>query len=439
MKKKLNTVSLIGVGIGGIIGAGYFLGTGLAVRQAGPAVSLAFFFGGLIMIQVLGGINSIHVNRLEEGSFRTYVEEFLGPFFGFLLGWIIFVSSILTIGAEAVAMGTFVKYWLPNVSLPLMATLFTITIIMLNAVGVGTFGWLESGMAIVKTLIVIVFILSGVWLIWHNGVLVHPAPLSDLHTFFPKGIYGFLQAMLIAAFCFSGVSVVAMASTDAENPRQVIPFATAVATISIVLLYVASMLVLVTVVPWSLVDINKSPYVQAFDTLGLKLAATALNFIILIAAFSVMAATYYATIQILRSLAETKKAPAAFARTSKKGLFQNAWLAVGAASMGVVGVSFVLPHQLFRYLVSATSYFTLLTWVLILITYLLWLKGRKTTETYTSPLIMGRAGAYLTIAAIWGLGVISLKSTDFRMGFYTALLITALISLAYPIWLKWSH
>lgn len=119
-KKNLNAYSLAGIGIGGIVGSGFFLGSGLAIKQAGPAIILAFLVGGFIMSQVLGAMTSISINRPVTGSFRVYTEQFLGKFMGYLLGWIIYISSILGIASEAVAGAVFLKYWFPRIPIALL-------------------------------------------------------------------------------------------------------------------------------------------------------------------------------------------------------------------------------------------------------------------------------------------------------------------------------
>jgi L-asparagine transporter-like permease len=113
-KKALSAYGLAGIGIGGMIGSGFFLGSGIAIKQAGPSVILAFLFGGIIMSQVLGAMTSISINRPVIGSFRVYTEQFLGKFIGYSLGWIIYVSGILGIASEAIAAGVFLKYWMPR-------------------------------------------------------------------------------------------------------------------------------------------------------------------------------------------------------------------------------------------------------------------------------------------------------------------------------------
>lgn len=432
---RLNAFSLAGLGIGGVIGAGFFLGSGLAVRQAGPSVSLAFLIGGLIMMQVLGAMTSINVNRLEHGSFRVYVEEFLGSYAGFLIGWAVFISSVLGVGSEAIAMGVFAHYWLPHIPLPVFAMSFMVIIILLNAMNMQNFGRIESGMAAVKVLALLAFILLGGYALFTHGIYAKSNPFTA-HGFFPKGAPGLLQSMLVVIFSFSGISALAMASSEVSKPKVDIPKAARLMTFGSIGLYVLAMIVLVSISSWNTVSTSKSPFVHAFNVIGMNWAASGLNVIVLLAAFSVMAASYYASIQLIVSLSVAKKGPRLFLQHTRRGFYQNAWLAVAVGTLIVVGMSFLLPATLYNYLVSASSYFTFLNWTLNIITYLIWLKKRRENETFKSGLIWGRPGAYGTIAAILVLFFMSLRVHDFLMGFYAAFGFIAVISLSYFVWLR---
>lgn len=432
--RGLNAVSLAGIGIGGIIGAGFFLGSGLAVHEAGPSVILAFVLGGLIMMQVLGAMTSISVNRLAHGSFRVYAEQMLGPFYGYLIGWVVFVSGVLSLGSEALAMGVFARFWLPHLPTPILSTVFVLAVIALNALGVKNFGRIETVFGSLKVLALLGFLGIGAYAIFGEGALVSPAPLSSMGAFLPNGWSGLLESMLVVIFAFSGIGAVAMASAETEHPRRDIPRASLYMSIGIILLYALTMLVLVSLTNWENVYTDNSPFVQALQQSGQQLAAMGMNAVILVAAFSVMAATFYSTMEMLVSLAEGKKAPQAFLRQGTGGRYRNALLAVGVASLLVVGLSFVMPSSLFNYLVSASSYFTFLNWSLNLTTYLVWLRKRRAEETYRSPLIFGRAGAYGSLGVVLVLTVVSLRVHDFRMGAYAALGVLVIICLSYRVW-----
>lgn len=435
-KKTLNSYSLTGIGIGGIIGAGFFLGSGLAINQAGPSIILAFLLGGLIMSQVLGAMTSISINRPVQGSFRVYAEEFLGHYIGFLLGWVVYVSGILALSSEAVAAGIFLRYWFPQIPLAVFALIILLLVISANIFGARNFGYIESGMAIVKIGIIAVFILLGGFFLFSHGISSTPNPFSSVKAFFPNTFSGFLQSMLIVIFTYSGISAVAMATSEVKDPRRDIPKATVLLTIGIVALYTLSMAVIVSIVGWSAINTDISPFVYVFNSLGLSFMSTIMNGVIFIAALSVMIATYFSCTQILVSLAEAQEAPKLLKMRSEKGFFRNAWLTVGISAFFVVALSFVLGSKLFNYLISASSYFSFFNWIINLITYLFWLKQRSDAEIFDSPLILGRQGIYTTLILIVFFLIMSLRVTDFRMGFYAALGILIVFSSLYKVLLR---
>lgn len=430
-KGGLNAYSLAGIGIGGVIGGGFFLGSSLAIREAGPSVIIAFLFGGLIMSQVLGSMTSISINRPVKGSFRVYAEQYMGKFTGFLLGWVIFISGILTLGSEAIAAGIFLKYWIPNISSSIFSLAALIIVIFINRLGTKYFGYIESVMSIAKIAIIIFFVALGIFFISGNGILPPKNPFTSFTAFFPNGVSGFLQSMLIVIFTYAGVSTVAMATSEVRNPRIEIPKATILLTIGIILLYILSMFVIISTVSWNLINTDISPFVQSFSNIGYGWASALINAVILVSTFSVMIGTYYSCVQILSSLSEANDAPKQLKISTARGLLKYSWLTTGVISILIVLIAFALGTKLFNYLISSSSYFSFFNWTVNLLTYIIWLKHREKNEIYDSPLIKGRLSAIITIIIIAVLLIISLGVSDFRIGFYVAFSILVIVSASY--------
>ncbi|MFT9078175.1 amino acid permease [Ethanoligenens sp.] len=432
-RKKLNAYSLAGLGISGIIGSGFFLGSAISIKQAGPSVILAFLLCGFLMSQVLGAMTSISINRPVTGSFKVYAEQFMGKYTGFLLGWSVYVSNIFGIGSEAIAAGIFLKYWLPQFSVSMLAVAVIIFVILLNRLNTEKFSIIESGMAALKILAILFFICIGAQFVLSRGITARPYPFASISAFFPNRITGFLQSMLIAVFTMSGVSTVAMATSKVRKPETDIPKATVMLILGVVVPYVVTIFLIISTVSWKSVNMSISPLVQAFKVMGFGWASSIINAAIFIAAFSVMLGTYFGSDQLLISLSNAKEAPQIFKHKTKKGMYQNTWLATGALSLLIIALSFFLSSKLFNYLISACSYFSFFNWIINLIVYLLWLKQRKKEEHFSSPLILGRFGGYISIFLIGVLAVVSLWVKDFRIGFYSAAAIMLIISIAYFI------
>lgn len=432
-KTGLNAYSLAGIGIGGIIGAGFFLGSSLAINQAGPSVILAFFLGGIIMSQVLGAMTSISINRPVQGTFRVYTEQLLGRFSGFMLGWIVFTSGILMLSSEAIASGVFLKYWMPKVSSAIFAIIALIIATAINRMGTKYFGLIETSMAVVKITILVLFIILGFLFIIRNGITVRPNPFRNYKSFFPNNISGFLQSMLIVIFTYAGINAFDIATPEVRRPCYQVPKATVLLTIGITTLYAVSMLIMVSTISWNSINTNISPFVQGFNKMGYGWASDLINIAILVSTLSVMAGTYYSCEQILISLSMSDEAPGIFKTVTQKGFYKNAWSATGLLSLLVVLISFFLGTKLFNYLISSSSYFSFLNWIINLITYLVWLKKRSKNETCSSPLVKERSGAIVTLIIILILFFISLRVSDFRIGFYISLAMLLLMCISYKL------
>src|SRR3712207_9242387 len=89
------------IAIGGIIGAGLFVGTGPILNQAGPATILTYLLTGTILILVMRMLGEMAVARPSVGSFSDYSRMALGNWAGFSIGWLYWYFWAIVVGFEA--------------------------------------------------------------------------------------------------------------------------------------------------------------------------------------------------------------------------------------------------------------------------------------------------------------------------------------------------
>ncbi|MCY0902346.1 MAG: amino acid permease [Firmicutes bacterium] len=432
----LSLAGLIFVGVGGIIGAGYFLGIGLSIQQAGPGILVGFLIGAVIMSQVLGAITSLAVNHPVAGSFRAYAQEMFGPFLGYFQGWLYWLSSLLTVSSEAIAMAVFARVFVPHWPVWLLAFVFTAVVILLNAFGIRAFTKLESLLAGFKIAALVGFcaIVLLVALSVIGGAGVHLEYLTARGGFLPHGLFGVLQSMLIVIFAYAGIGVVATAATELRHPADAGRAAIWV-VLGLVVLYVGSLFALLITVPWWALGTSTSPFVYALSALHVRFVADLFNVIILIAAFSVMAGALFSALLILRNMAHVHEAPRVL------GSRARGWSYVGLAvtslvSLLAIGISYILPSQVYSYLISASSYFTFFNWVVILLAWRSWAQREVKAQRpffRSAWLKGGPAAVWATVVAIVALAAFSLGDASQRMGAIAALLLSILVACGYPL------
>lgn len=434
-KGSLTSRELAFIGIGGIIGAGFFLGVGLPIRTAGPAVLLSFVLGAFITAQAVGSLASMAVNEPVQGSFKVYADEYIGPFVGYLQGWIYYVSSVLTISSEAVASAIFTRMWLPHVPLWAMSVVYAAFVFLVNAFGVKGFGRVESVMSAVKTAALLGFIIYVGLILIAGGFSPDGANSSRgggiqqwiQQPFFPHGFSGFMQSMLIVIFAYAGIGVFGTATGEARDGKTI--DRGAVWTVAALLfLYLVSVFLVLTIEPWSKLNTSASPFVVALTRSGIPAVATVFNGVILVASFSVMAGSVFSANQILVSLGRGNEAPRFSTKVNKKGTGVGALFLTASATALTLVIANVLPSNVYNFLISASSFFTFTNWFLILWTFLRW---RKTTSetTFVSVLSVGKpATTYLTMLLILVLSGYALTEHDQRLGFYGFLVVLAMLT-----------
>jgi len=424
---------MVFIGVGGIVGAGFFLGCGLPIQTAGPSVLIAFLLGAMITSQVMGALTSMTVSHPVRGSFKVYSDIYLGAFAGFIQGWVYYISSLLVISSESVAMGIFSHVWLPTVPVWLMSAVFALLILLLNAFGIQNFGRVESLMSAVKMGALLGFIIFAAFTVFATHV--QPPMFSNVqHTrsLFPHGLSGLFQSMLVVIFAYSGIGVFATAAVEGREPAMIDRAATWT-MVSLTILYLASVGLLLYTLPWHLANTANSPFVVALRMAHAPLFAEVFNGVILIAAFSVMAGSVFSANQILENLGVTKEAPQFVTRRNKRGTAYGALILTASGVACAITASYLLPANVYNFLISTSSFSTFLNWFLILWTFLRWRK-RTTAQRYISRLaFLQPSSSVVTMIVIFVLAGYALLQRDQRIGFYASLAMWGAISVAYVL------
>ncbi|OAA93853.1 aromatic amino acid transport protein AroP [Clostridium coskatii] len=374
LKKNLKNRHIQMIAIGGAIGVGLFYGSADAIKIGGPSIILAYLLGGFFVFLIMRALGELAVDNPNSGSFSAYATQYLGRFAGFFSGWTYWFQCILTVMAELTAVGVYVQFWLPAFPKWITALIFLSILIIINLIGVKTYGEFEFWFALVKVVAIICMIIFGLLIIFFgffNGG--HAAGLSNLWTnggFFANGFSGFLMAFTFVTFAFGGVELIGITAGEAENPKKSIPKAINNVFWRILIFYVGSIFVMLALYPWNKIGVNGSPFVLVFSKVGIPEAAAVINFVILTAALSGMNSALYVDGRMLYSLALNNNAPKIFAKVSKSGVPYVGILFSSAVAAIAVILNYFVPGKVFTYISSVTTIAILTAWGTILITQL---------------------------------------------------------------------
>lgn len=100
LKQSLKQRHITMIALGGVIGAGLFMGSGSLIASAGPAAILSYFIGGLVVTLVMFMLGEMACRNPDAGSFSTYANTYLGDWAGFAVGWLYWFKSMMTITLE---------------------------------------------------------------------------------------------------------------------------------------------------------------------------------------------------------------------------------------------------------------------------------------------------------------------------------------------------
>ena len=361
---KSRHVSMIA--IGGIIGAGLFVGSSTAIAQIGPAVVLSYAISGFIILLVMRMLSEMAVATPGVQSFPEFVRLGLGHLGGFMSGWLYWYFWVVVVAIEAIAGAKIMHEWLPQLPLWSIGVGLMAILTAVNLMSTRSYGEFEFWFASIKVAAIIVFILVTAAFVFgistpHNPGFVN---LTAHGGFAPMGWAAVLAGATSTIFALCGAEIATIAAAESEEPARVISRMTVTVTFRILVFYILSVLMIVAIVPWNTIVPGISPFATTLQAMGLPGAHVAMNSLVLVAVLSCLNSGLYVTSRALFGLARHGDAPQWLVKINDRKVPARAILVASLFSY----VAFAINHfstDLFSFLINACGATMLFIYLLL--------------------------------------------------------------------------
>ncbi len=368
------------IALGGTIGTGLFLGAGQSIHLAGPSIILAYLLAGFACFLLMRALGELLLSDFSGNSFVFFIQKYLGEKAGFVIGWTYWTCWISIAMADLTATGLYIQFWFPKMPVWLTGLIVLLILFFVNIIAVSAFGETEFWLAIIKISAIVALILIGIVLVlMHYKTPYGHAELSNVVSggLFANGISGFVLSFQMVLFGFAGIEMIGMTASETQDPEITIPKSINEVPTRVLLFYVGSLLALMSIFPWQHVSPTTSPFVQVFSGIGIRSAATIINFVVLTASISACNSSIFTTGRMMFSLTYNGKSK--FHRTvgqlSHRQIPFNAILFSTCIIGLIVILSILMPGNVFSFISSVTTTCFLFVWGMIILAHL---KYRKT-------------------------------------------------------------
>ena len=363
------------ISLGGIIGAGLFVGTGPILNQAGPATILTYLLTGALLILIMRMLGEMAVAQPSVGSFSDYGRMALGNWAGFAIGWLYWYFWAIVVGFEAVVAAGILGQYIPGIPPWVMAFVLVLLLTATNLYSVGSYGEFEFWFAGIKVVAIVLFIGLGTLFViglWPGGGV----GVSNLYAeggFFPNGPLAMFSGVATVIFAFVGAEIVTIAAAESDEPGRNVARATNAVIYRVLIFYVISVFFVACIVPWDTgftENVVKSPFTLAFGEMGIPYAPLLMNFVVLTAVLSVLNSSLYTTSRMLFALTRHNDAPGFMTNTTRRGVPIWAILTSTIFAYVSVAIFYFFPDEVFTWLINASGAIALFVYLLIAVSEL---------------------------------------------------------------------
>ncbi|KIK78751.1 hypothetical protein PAXRUDRAFT_16708 [Paxillus rubicundulus Ve08.2h10] len=412
--------------IAGTLGTGLFLGSGEALRGAGPLGALiAYAAVSTVTFASLCSVGEMTSFAPVRGTFPHYASRWVDEALGFAVGWNYFYTNAITVPVEISGAQLLISYWDSNPDHQwIYLAVMCISTCAINVFGVRWFGEAEFVFSFMKLAMITILIVIGLVIDLGGGsnhdrigfrYWKNPGPFAGAGLVSERNLdqfLGFLSVIVQAAFSFQGMEIAAIAAVVTESPRRNIAKAIRKSFYRIVIFYIVGIFIAGLIVPSNDPDllspsvsagkVTESPFVIAMRHAGIKTVAGVVNAGLVTSAFSAGNSFLFAASRVLEALADRDQAPCIF-KKRYKGTPIPAILFTSAFGL----LSFMsLRHgaqTAFHWFLSLSTVGDFLSWATINLTYLYFHQGLKYHNIDRKKFIYW--SAFQPWLSVWGLTI----------------------------------
>ncbi len=428
------------IALGGVIGAGLFVGSGVIIGETGPGAFITYALCGVLVVMVMRMLGEMATANPSTGSFADYARQALGGWAGFSVGWLYWYFWVVVVGFEAIAGGAVLSYWI-NAPLWLLSLVLMVAMTATNLFSVAVFGEFEFWFAGIKVAAIIVFLALGSLFVlgfWPKRSFDF-SNLTAHGGFFPHGVGTVFGSVSVVIAALVGAEVATIAAAETANPERAVARATKSVVVRIVTFYLGSIFLLAVIVPWNAERPGVSPYVVALGEMGIPAGGHIMNAVVLTAVLSCLNSGLYTASRMLFVLAARGEAPIELVKVGRRGVPYAAILVSSIVGFVCVLMAWVAPGAVFTFLLKSSGSLVLSVYLMIALSQIV-LRRRTPPEKLRVKMWLFPGLSILTVVALVGVLVLMAFDPNARMELWLGLLSWAVVLTLYfvPRWWRGS-
>ena len=378
LSRSLKSRHLTMISIGGIIGAGLFVGSSTAIIDSGPASFLSYAITGMLILLVMRMLGEMATALPNVRSFTEFARAGLGEGAGFVVGWLYWYFWVLVVPVEAIAGAKILQHWLPLSPLEIGLGLMTV-MTGVNLMSARSYAEFEFWFASIKVAAIIAFIAIAAsyafgWTSPHGATFGN---LVNHGGFTPHGWIAVIAAVPTVFFAMTGAEITTIAAAESAEPGRAVARMSTTVIWRILIFYVISIFFIVSVAPWTEVRGGESPFTLALNAMRVPWAGNVMSAIILTAVLSCLNSAFYVSSRVLFVLAERGDAPQRLVRLNARRV-PTASVLIGALAgfLGIIAAT-EAPQAVFDFLVSSSGALIVYIYMLIVVAQIRLRVGRE--------------------------------------------------------------